>query len=270
MSPRIGIFARKIHPLKMRITLLQTDPAWRAQAANRAAVAALAPQAGGTDLLVLPEMFSTGFVTEPDGAAEEDGESLRFLRQLAAERGYAVAGSVSVRADGAYRNRFYFVKPDGSECHYDKHHLFTYSGEHLRYTAGEERVVVEHAGSRILLQVCYDLRFPVFARNRLVEGRADYDLILYVASWPAARIAAWDTLLHARAIENLCFVAGVNRVGTDPGNTYPGHSVLIGPRGETLAVCKENATDCITTEISLPGLLQFRQSFPALEDADRQ
>ena len=255
---------------EMRITLLQTDPAWCAPAANRAAVAALAPAPGATDLLVLPEMFSTGFATQPRGVAEEDGGSLRFLRELAAERGYAVAGSVSVLADGAFRNRFYFVTPDGSEYHYDKHHLFTFSGEHLRYTAGEKRVVVTYAGFRILLQVCYDLRFPVFARNRMVEGKADYDLILYVASWPAARIAAWDTLLRARAIENLCYVAAVNRVGTDPGNTYPGHSVLLSPRGETLSVCKENAVDSVTNELSLAELQQFRQAFPALEDADPQ
>ena len=254
----------------MKITLLQTDPRWCAPAENRAAVAALAPQKGETDLLVLPEMFSTGFVTDPAGAAETDGGSLRFMRELAAERGYAVAGSVSVRADGAFRNRFYFVTPDGTETHYDKHHLFTYSGEHLRYKAGEERVIVEYAGFRILLQVCYDLRFPVFARNRLVDGRADYDMILYVASWPASRIAAWDTLLRARAIENLCYVAAVNRVGADSGNTYSGHSVLIGPRGDILSVCKENAVDSVTTEVSLPVLQEFRTAFPALKDADRQ
>lgn len=254
----------------MRITLLQTDPVWAQPADNRAAVAGLAARVGKTDLLVLPEMFTTGFATRPEGVAEEDGETLRFLKELAEQHGFAVAGSVSVRTEGTYRNRFYFVRPDGREWHYDKHHLFTFSGEHLRYTAGEERVIAEHEGFRILLQVCYDLRFPVFARNRLRDGRPDYDLILYVASWPAARIAAWDTLLRARAIENLSYVAAVNRVGTDPGNTYPGHSVLIGPKGEILSNCKENAVDFVTTEISKADLDAFRKAFPALEDADIQ
>ena len=131
-------------------------------------------------------------------------------------------------------------------------------------------MIVEYAGFRILLQVCYDLRFPVFARNRLVDGKPDYDLILYVASWPQQRIDAWDALLKARAIENVCFVAGVNRVGKDPGNLYSGHTSLYGPRGELLSICKEGRIDIIEFELKHAVLDQFRDSFPALRDADNQ
>ncbi|MBO5562792.1 MAG: nitrilase family protein [Bacteroidales bacterium] len=253
----------------MKITMLQTDPVWADPAANRREVERILLSVPPTDLIVLPEMFSTGFVTRPEGVAEsDDSESLHLMKRLSRERSCAVAGSLSVREGESYRNRFYFVWPDGRERHYDKHHLFSFGGEHLRYTAGGERTVVEYGGFRILLQVCYDLRFPVFSRNRMTENGAEYDLILYVASWPEPRIAAWDALLKARAIENLCFVAGVNRVGEDPDNRYPGHSTLYGPRGEMLTNCKENKVDYATFDISHEDLKAFRTKFPALLDAD--
>ena len=254
----------------MKITLLQTSPTWAVPEQSREDARRMLMGTQRTDLVVLPEMFPTGFVTEPEGVAEsENGDSLRWMQAYAQSKECAVAGSVSVQAaDGTYRNRFYFVYPDGHFVFYDKHHLFTYGGEHAHYTAGEDRVIVEHAGFRILLQVCYDLRFPVFSRNRLVDGRPDYDLILYVASWPQQRVDAWDALLKARAIENVCFVAGVNRVGKDPGNLYSGHTSLYGPRGELLSICKEGRIDIIESELKRPVLDQFRQSFPALLDAD--
>ena len=256
----------------MRITLLQTSPVWAAPEQNREDARRMLMGTLRTDLVVLPEMFSTGFVTDPEGVAEsEEGESLRWMQEYARNRSCAMAGSVSVRAaDGTYRNRFYFVFPDGHFVFYDKHHLFTFAGEHERYRAGQDRVIVEHAGFRILLQVCYDLRFPVFARNRMVDGKPDYDLILYVASWPQQRIDAWDALLKARAIENVCFVAGVNRVGKDPGNIYSGHTSLFGPRGELLSICKEGRIDIIEMELKRALLDSTRQSFPALLDADIQ
>ena len=226
----------------MKLTLIQADQVWKDPAANRDRVRQLVMSQEDTDLIILPEMFATGFVTEPEGVAESDhSESLNC----------AIAGSLAIReqASGAYRNRFYFVKPDGSVRYYDKHHLFTHSGEHLRYSPGEERVVVEYKGVRILLQVCYDLRFPVFCRNKAVGAGADYDLIIYVASWPEQRIAAWDALLKARAIENQCYVAGVNRVGEDPGNKYSGHSTFIDPYGKILSICKENEVDSKTCEM---------------------
>lgn len=253
----------------MKISLVQFSPVWKDPSANRDRLHKLLARIPATDLIVLPEMFSTGFVTEPAGIAEKDGESLRFMQETAAVRDCAIAGSLAVETEGAFRNRFYFVYPDGSEVHYDKHHLFTYGGEHHTFAAGGKPVVADFRGVRILLQVCYDLRFPVFSRNRLLPGgSALYDLALYVASWPDVRTDAWDALLKARAIENQCFLAGVNRVGTDPGNRYSGHSVLLGPKGEVLARCKDNEEELVTFEIQLPELLAFRNQFPVLRDAD--
>jgi len=253
----------------MKISLLQFNPVWESPSANREKIKELLAHLPATDLLVLPEMFSTGFVTDPVGVAEKDGESFRFMQETAASRGCAVAGSLAVEEEGRFYNRFYFVYPDGSEVHYDKHHLFTYGGEHHRFTAGDKPVVASFRGVRILLQVCYDLRFPVFSRNRLLpDGSALYDMALYVASWPYVRMDAWDALLKARAIENQCFLAGVNRVGTDPGNSYSGHSVLLGPKGQVLAACRENREEIASCEINLEDLRAFRHQFPVLQDAD--
>lgn len=253
----------------MRISIVQFNPAWKAPEANRDSLKKLLAQVSETDLLVLPEMFSTGFVTDPAGVAEKDGESLRFMQETAARRNCAVAGSLAVEEEGAFFNRFYFVYPDGREVHYDKHHLFTFGGEHRTFTAGEKPVVADYRGVRILLQVCYDLRFPVFSRNRLLpDGTAFYDLALYVASWPDVRSEAWDTLLRARAIENQCFLAGVNRVGEDPGNRYSGHSVVLDPKGQLLSGCEEYREEILTCEIRLQNLQAFRKQFPVLQDAD--
>ena len=254
----------------MKISIVQFSPVWASPSANREKLRILLAQLPATDLVVLPEMFSTGFVTEPAGIAEKDGESLRFMQEVAAARNCAVAGSLAVETEGSFRNRFYFVYPDGSAVHYDKHHLFTYGGEHLTFTAGEKPVVANFRGVRILLQVCYDLRFPVFSRNRLLpDGTALYDLALYVASWPDVRNEAWDALLKARAIENQCFLAGVNRVGDDPkDNRYAGHSVLLGPKGQVLASFPEYREGVLTSEIPMEDLLAFRSQFPVLQDAD--
>lgn len=253
----------------MRLLLVQSSPVWADPEASLQELDRMLPDSVDADLIVLPEMFSTGFVTKPEGVAEIDGGySLSWMRELAAGRSCAVAGSLSVKSGSSYRNRFYFVFPDGSEIHYDKHHLFSYSGEGRRYTPGKERVVVSYKGVRILLQVCYDLRFPVFSRNRLSGGSPEYDLILYVASWPEKRIGAWDALLKARAIENACYVAGVNRAGSDPGNYYPGHTTFISPLGEVLSICKQNEADAAICEVSMEELEAYRQAFPVLEDAD--
>lgn len=254
----------------MKILLSQTCPSWRDHHKSLADVESLLSSAGQADLVVLPEMFVSGFVTEPGKPEETSGlEGLAWMKEYALKNGCAVAGSLSTLTPEGFRNRFHFVFPDGSVSHYDKHHLFSFTREDLGYVPGKERVIVDYMGFRILLQVCYDLRFPVFSRNRIVDGRPEYDLILYVASWPGKRIDAWDTLLKARAIENQCYVAGVNRVGDDPGNTYPGHTTLISPTGEILSICKENIPDTIISEVSMQELDNFRTSFPALLDADR-
>ena len=248
----------------MRVTILQRNIEWANPALNIQRADEAIDRNAGADLYVLPEMFSTGFCTQPEGIAEpSNSDTLRWMQCKAAETNAAIAGSVAIEEQGKYYNRFYFVKPDGSVAHYDKKHLFTYGGEHMRFTAGEERVIVEWCGVRILLEVCYDLRFPIWARNR-----GDYDMILYVASWPTPRVAAWSALLVARAIENQCYVAGVNRVGTDPACEYCGGSVIIDPYGKAIATCADN-TECeATAEIDMQALEAFREKFPVLKDAD--
>lgn len=248
----------------MKVTLLQQNIEWANPRVNVLRADEVMSALTDTDLFVLPEMFSTGFCTQPEGIAESaDSETLQWMKRKAAGQDCAVAGSVAVRQEGRFYNRFYFVSPDGTVRHYDKKHLFTYGGEHKNFTAGTERVVVTFRGVRILLAVCYDLRFPVWARNR-----GDYDMILYVASWPASRIDVWSTLLRARAMENLCYVAGVNRVGNDPYCAYPGGSVIIGPYGKTLAECHWYEESYASAEINMEMLEQFRKKFPVLSDAD--
>ena len=247
----------------MKTTILQRDIKWGDPKANIQRADEAISRNAGSDLYVLPEMFSTGFCTSPEGIAERDDTTLQWMKSKASEIDAAIAGSIAVEEDGKYYNRFYFVKPDGEVTHYDKKHLFTYGGEHLRFTAGEERVVVEWRGVRILLEVCYDLRFPIWARNR-----GDYDMILYVASWPTPRVGAWSALLVARAIENQCYVAGVNRVGNDPACEYCGGSVIIDPYGVTIAECEISQESEATAEIDMAALEAFRKKFPVLLDAD--
>ncbi len=247
----------------MKTTILQRDIKWGDPKANIQRADEAISRNAGSDLYVLPEMFSTGFCTSPEGIAEKDDYTLQWMKSKASETDAAIAGSIAVEEDGKYYNRFYFVKPDGEVTHYDKKHLFTYGGEHLRFTAGEERVVVEWRGVRILLEVCYDLRFPIWARNR-----SDYDMILYVASWPTPRVGAWSALLVARAIENQCYVAGVNRVGNDPACEYCGGSVIIDPHGVKIAECEISQESEATAEIDIAALEAFRKKFPVLLDAD--
>lgn len=249
----------------MKVTLLQTDISWADPKENIKAVGQLLDDTPGADLYVLPEMFSTGFATQPEGIAETDDYSLNWMKAEARQRNCAIAGSIATEEGGKYYNRFYFVFPDGTEKHYDKHHLFTYSGEDKRYTAGRERVVVEYQGFRILLQICYDLRFPVFSRNR-----KDYDMAIYVASWPTVRLSAWTTLLHARAIENQCYIVGVDRTGDDPTCSYSGGSEIIDPWGNTIVACERNRIATATADLSMDPLIDFRKQFPVLDDADLQ
>lgn len=249
----------------MKISLMQPDIVWADPEANRAKLEEVMWGLDRSDLYVLPEMFSTGFVTEPAGIVESDGQTLQWMLRMAQELKGAVCGSVAVEEGGQFYNRFYFVKPNGDVASYDKHHLFTYADEHRRYTPGDERVVVEFRGVRFLLQVCYDLRFPVFSRN---NEKIPYDCAIYVASWPTSRQAVWDTLLHARAIENQCYVAGVNRVGQDESGRYCGGTLLVDSYGNTAAACPLDEDCAITVELDLQHLRDFRRKFPVLKDAD--
>lgn len=262
----------------LRVSIVQGDTRWLDPAGNREYYGRLiAPLHGTTDLVVLPETFTSGFSNEAIASAEGmDGPTVAWLREQAAKLGAAVAGSMQTRIDdgaGAPKvfNRFLLATPDGALHCYDKRHLFRYGGEHERYAAGRERVSVEWRGWRICLQVCYDLRFPVFSRNRFdVErpGLPDYDLAIYVANWPSARSYPWKTLLRARAIENLCYVVGVNRIGTDGnGLHYSGDSAVIDFVGLPASECTDEEM-VVTTTLQAKALQAHRERFPAMLDGD--
>ena len=248
----------------MKVTILQQDILWADPQANIRKADQAIERNPGSDLYVLPEMFSTGFCTQPEGIAEPaQNDTVRWMQEKAAQTGAAVAGSLAIQEDGKYYNRFHFVTPDGKIVTYDKKHLFTFGGEHKQFTPGAERVIVSHDGVRILLEICYDLRFPIWSRNR-----GDYDMIIYVASWPTPRVEAWKALLTARAIENQCYVVGVNRVGNDPGNEYCGGSRIIDPYGKIMAECEDGVEMEVTSEVDMNILEAFRAKFPVLNDAD--
>ncbi|MDR2358753.1 MAG: amidohydrolase [Prevotellaceae bacterium] len=250
----------------MKIALLQTDIVWEDRHANlQYCTDRINALPDDVQLAALPEMFSTGFSMQPGKLAEtEEGDALGWLRETAIRKAIAIAGSIIAEEGGKYFNRLFFVFPDGSYKKYDKRHLFSMSEEPQRYTAGVQRLVVEYEGWRICPLICYDLRFPVWSRN---YGDV-YDLLLYVANWPAARINAWDALLPARAIENHCYVAGVNRCGKDgAGIAHNGHSQVIDCKGTVIAAAGNDGDTLIAT-LSLEKLNTFRAKFPAGKDAD--
>lgn len=248
----------------MKVTVLQKNIIWADPQSNVIRADEAIDNNPGSDLYILPEMFSTGFCTQPEGIAESaDSETLSWMKTKAAQIDAAIAGSIAVHEDGKYYNRFYFVKPDGTVATYDKKHLFTFGGEDKHFTAGTERVIVTYMGVRILLEICYDLRFPIWARNR-----KDYDMIIYVASWPTPRVEAWKALLTARAIENQCYVAGVNRVGSDPSNEYSGGTRIVDPYGKIMAECEDEKEMEVTADVDMEVLDAFRKKFPVLNDAD--
>ncbi|MDY0954090.1 amidohydrolase [Stenotrophomonas rhizophila] len=257
----------------LRVSLVQGDTRWHDPARNRAYYGALlAPLAGQTDLVILPETFTSGFSNEAiDKAEGMDGPTVAWIREQAVRLGAVVTGSVQLRVGQGVYNRLLWATPDGELQHYDKRHLFRYGNEHLRYAAGNERLSVEWKGWRINPQVCYDLRFPVFCRNRFdVErpGELDFDLQIFVANWPSARAYPWRTLLRARAIENLCFVAAVNRVGVDGNDLhYAGDSAVIDFLGQPQVEVRE-VEQVVTTTISAAALAAHRARFPAMLDAD--
>ncbi len=251
----------------LRLALVQTDLAWQAAAHNRELLTQLIrPLKGLADLIVLPEMFTSAFVTGSGALAEEHpGPTLVWMQQQAQELQAAITGSAAVTENGQRFNRLYFVTPDGVSRYYDKRHLFRMLDEHKRYGAGQSKLLVEWQGWRILPLVCYDLRFPVWSRYTESEP---YDLLLYVANWPASRTSHWRTLLQARAIENQCYVIGVNRIGRDGNDLdYDGHSAVVNPQGEEVlqAGTAAGAHQCT---IALATVQQWRQRFPAWMDAD--
>ena len=244
-----------------RIALVQHDIVWRDVDANLRALKHIL-EGVVADVVVLPEMFQTGFVVEPEGVVAAASATLEWMRCQARCMDAAVVGSFAVEEDGKYYNRMYFVCPDGRVEYYNKHHLFSPGGEAECFTAGDERRVVEWRGVRYLLQVCYDLRFPVWSRQR-----GDYDVALYAALWPKPRREVWRTLLRARAIENQAYVVGVNRTGMEPGLEYSGDSMLVDAYGR-VQVDMESRSGVAVADIDIEALEAFRAKFAVWRDAD--
>jgi predicted amidohydrolase len=251
--------------MSLKISLLQADIDWKNKQKNFSKYEELISGIGKTDLIILPEMFPSGYNDDPQKLAEEPySESYNWMKSCAAAADAALSGSYMVRERGHLLNRWIFVDPSGKDVIYDKRHLFKINNIENIFTPGKERVVLNYRGIRICPNICYDLRFPVWSRNR-----NDYDLLINSANWPSARRDIWITLLKARAIENICFVAGANRTGRDgAGINYCGDSMIVGPKGEIIANAGRKSGTVVTAEISISQLNDFRKSFPAHLDAD--
>jgi omega-amidase len=251
----------------LTITIIQSDLHWENKAAN---LAMFSEKINGikekTEVIILPEMFSTGFTMRSKTLAETmDGETVAWMTKMVAEKKAIITGSIIAEENGKYFNRLIWMLPNGESGHYDKRHLFAFAEEDKFYSPGGKRLVASVKGWKINLLICYDLRFPVWARQ---AGEAEYDLLIYVANWPERRIHAWKTLLQARAIENQCYVAAVNRVGDDGNNIhYSGDSMIIDPLGEILYQ-RSQQEDIFTFTLQKEKLEEVRNKFPFLKDAD--
>lgn len=253
---------------ELRTTLLQTTLLWEDPNGNRLIIDEQLKtlRKGSTDIIVLPEMFTSGFTMNAQRVAESmNGPTVQWMMDVAKRKNAAVCGSLVIQVAERYFNRFVWVQPDGTKRYYDKRHLFRMAGENKTYTPGNKRTIIEYNGWRISPQVCYDLRFPVWSRND-----RKYDLLIYVANWPDKRRAAWNTLLPARAIENQAFVVAVNRVGTDAkGMNYAGDSVVYDPWGEKLSSIPVSKGALTTIKLNKNVLSTARETFPVSADADR-
>jgi omega-amidase len=250
---------------KLHCTLLQVPLEWEAPEKNRALLENYLQSVGVTDLILLPEMFTSGFTMHPERVAEPmKGYTLNWMQQWAQKKGALVGGSLVIEEQGQYFNRFVMVGSQGCVSYYDKRHTFTLAGEDKAYTTGTNTGLFEYNGWKICMRICYDLRFPVWSRNT-----SDYDLLIYVANWPKPRILAWDTLLQARAIENMSYVVGVNRVGTDEkGHEYPGHSAAYDALGHCCSEGDSTAQGVHSATLDYQELQAHRKKLRFLEDRD--
>ncbi|MFN5324181.1 MAG: amidohydrolase [Bacteroidota bacterium] len=252
----------------LRVSLLQTTLLWEDPNGNRLIIEEqLRPLSkGSSDIIILPEMFTSGFTMNASSVSEKmNGTTVQWMHALAQRKNAVVCGSLVIKSGSRYYNRFVWMPPDGSLAFYDKRHLFRMAGEHNSYAAGKRKKIFEYKGWRICPMVCYDLRFPVWTRN--TEG---YDLLIYVANWPEKRRLAWNTLLPARAIENQCYVAAVNRVGKDgKGIIYSGDSQIFDPLGDQITKTPTNKGALVTAKLYKNQLEDLRRSFPVSMDADR-
>lgn len=249
----------------LKTTLIQSELHWEDKEANLTMFSQKIQEIKDkTDLIILPEMFSTGFSMHPKNLAEPtDGKTLQWMVAHSRKYNTAITGSVIISEDNKFYNRMFFVFPDGTAQFYDKRHTFTYAGEDEFYAQGTDRLIVEYKGWKICPLICYDLRFPVWSRNT-----EDYDLLIYVANWPKVRSVAWETLLRARAIENMCYCIGVNRVGTDGNNhEYIGHSVVYDVLGNQISAGDpDEFTE--TVALSKEQIAKDRKRFGFLNDRD--
>ena len=257
--------------MKQCVAIVQRDIAWSDWKSNAKSIRTLVEKLARdirdgkrpkVDVIIFSEMFMTGFVTNPEKVADRDGRNISFMIDIARELDAAVVGSVVVEREKEFRNRMYMITPDAEVRWYDKHHLFSIGGEAESFTAGTERTVLEWRGVRYLMEVCYDLRFPVWSRQR-----GDYDAIIYSALWPKSRREVWKTLLRARAMENQAYVFGVNRIGAEPTLEYAGDSMAVDYRGDVMADCGGDATVAIV-EIDLEKQRVFAERFDVSRDAD--
>lgn len=249
----------------LRVCLVQAELEWEDRTKNLSLLYGMVKNVNDVDLIVLPELFSTGFtMNAKDYAIEPNGDAVVWMKLLAKEKDACVTGSLIIKDGDKIYNRLYWVQPDGDIKTYDKKHLFTLAGEEKAFSAGNERLIVEYKGWRICPLVCYDLRFPVWCRNDV-----DYDLLLFVANWPERRSYPWQQLLKARAIENLAYVVGVNRVGND-GNQiwHSGDSAVIDPLGVEVSEIKPGKPSATTVTLSKEALQKTRKSFSFLADRD--
>jgi predicted amidohydrolase len=252
-------------------TLIQTKLFWEDAAANRKMFEdKINSIKEKTEVVILPEMFSTGFSMQPEKYAETmDGETVAWMKHIASDKKIILTGSLMIKEEETFFNRLIWMLPNGNYGCYDKRHLFAHGDEHNHYNAGNKRLIASAKGWKINLQVCYDLRFPVWARQHIPENKAEYDVLIYVANWPERRSLAWRTLLQARAIENQCYVIGVNRVGDDGNKVYhTGDSMVVDPMGEIL-YHKKDEEDIFTIPLDKKYLETIRTKLPFLKDADR-
>jgi len=249
----------------MNITVIQPDIIWEDKSRNFEHLSVLiSPLSDRTDLIILPEMFNTGFSMSVEQFSElPDGDTFNWMRAAAKNGNFGVCGSYMVKSNGQFFNRWVFVSPENRSIYYDKRHLFSMGEEDKNFSKGHSRIIFNFRGMRICPFICYDLRFPVWSRNR-----DEYDLAIYSANWPEARINVWNTLIKARAIENQCYVTGANRIGTDGmGISYCGESAIINPRGEIIESAA-NEECVISADLSMSELKDFRSKFSVLNDAD--
>lgn len=256
----------------LNILLIQSDIIWENAEMNRLSFEkSIIRCKDEINIICLPEMFTTGFSANPKNISEEpSGKSVEWMHKMAEMTGKTIVGSIVIKENKSFYNRLYWINPDHSFYFYNKKHLFAYGNEHLNYSSGNQRIIIPYHGWNILVQICYDLRFPVWSRNRFLDNHYEYDLILYVANWPSSRVYQWKQLLIARAIENQCYVAGVNRIGTD-GNQieYSGCSLIIDPKGNTIEEAAENQDQSISASIKYNTLIELRNRFPFAKDWDR-